>query len=326
MQARYALVPSLAAVVVGSLTAIQSRANGSLSDLLNNGLQAATISFSVGLILSSILVVISSSRRGGVGRLFHAVRCGDLKPWMIIGGFFGAFFVFSQSVSVPVTGVALFAVALVSGQSASALIVDKFGLGPHGRQSVTGLRVVSALVGVSAVVVAVSGRLGSADVPIVPVTISFLAGVGVSVQQAINGRVTAATAEPLVAAWWNFVVGALTLAVLLSAYVALGHGQVAALPSGPLWVYLGGVVGVVFIATASWVVGKVGVLRLSLLAIAGQLLGSLILDFAVAHTIDLPLIGGVVLAFAAVVINASARKTPKSELTSSSRPDTAIRS
>jgi uncharacterized membrane protein YdcZ (DUF606 family) len=73
-------------------------------------------------------------------------------------------------------------------------------------------------------------------------------------------------------------------------------------------------------------VGKVGVLRLSLLAIAGQLLGSLILDFAVAHTIDLPLIGGVVLAFAAVVINASARKTPKSELTSSSQADTAIRS
>ena len=325
MKARQTLIPSLAAIGVGSLTAIQSRANGSLSDLLNNGLQAAMISFTVGLLISSVIVLVGSHRRFAVGRFFRAVRSGELKPWMIIGGFFGALFVFAQSVSVPVTGVALFAVALVSGQSASALIVDKFGLGPHGRQSVTALRVISALVGVSAVLVAVSGRLGSADVPLLPVAISFLAGVGVSIQQAINGRVTASTSEPLVAAWWNFVVGSSTLVIVLTIYLALGDVQLAALPTSPAWVYLGGVVGVIFISTASWVVGKVGVLRLSLLAIAGQLLGSLILDFAVAHTIDLPLIGGVLLAFAAVLINASARKAPKSELTSSSQPDTANR-
>jgi transporter family-2 protein len=281
-----------------------------LADVVGSGLQAALVSFSLGLIIASIIVLSSAKLRRGVTQLRLAMRGHHIKRWELFGGFFGALFVLSQSLSVPVIGVALFSVALVSGQSASALIVDRLGLGPHGRQPVTRWRVLSAVIGVSAVIVAVSGRLSNAEIPIWLVSLCFVAGIGVSIQQAINGRVSAAAGEPIVAAWLNFVTGVSILLLAFGIMVAIGTVQPKTLPSSPLWLYVGGVVGVIFIATASWVVGKIGVLRLSLLAIAGQLVGSLLLDLAVNGYLDAPLIVGVVLAFAAVSVNTiRAKKT-----------------
>ena len=295
---------------MGGLTAIQSRANGSLAEVVGSGLQAATISFCIGLLLLSIILVSSAKLRLGVTRLRTAIRARQIGYWELFGGFFGALFVLSQSLSVPIIGVALFAVALVSGQSASALIVDRLGLGPHGRQPVTVQRVLAALIGVSAVVVAVSGRLDSAEIPIWLVALCFVAGIGVSVQQAINGLVSDVSGEPLVAAWVNFVVGASILILVFGFMVTVGTVEPKALPSGPLWLYFGGVVGVIFITTTSWVVGKVGVLRLSLLAIAGQLVGSLALDLVVNGYLDAPLILGVIVAFMAVIVNTIQPKKP----------------
>ncbi len=273
-------------------------------------MQAAAISFSIGLLIASIIVASSAKLRQGVTKLRLAVRGRQIRHWDLFGGFFGALFVLSQSLSVPVIGVALFSVALVSGQSASALIVDRLGLGPHGRQPVTLWRLLSALIGVSAVIVAVSGRLRSTEIPIWLVTLCFVAGIGVSIQQAINGRVSDAAGEPIVAAWLNFVAGVAILFLAFGVMISIGTVQPSALPTGPLWLYLGGVVGVIFIATASWVVGKIGVLRLSLLAIAGQLVGSLLLDLVVNGYLEAPLILGVILAFAAVSVNAIRAKTP----------------
>ena len=300
---------------MGTLTAVQSRANGSLAEIVGSGLQAAVVSFSIGLIITTVVVLSRQRFRAGVIKLIGAVRQGRLKPWEIFGGIFGALFVLAQSVSVPVIGVALFSVALVSGQSASALIVDRLGLGPHGRQPVTRWRLLSAVIGVSAVIVAVSGRLGNAHIPLWMVVLCFMAGIGVSVQQAINGRVSAASGEPIVAAWMNFVMGVAVLSLAFSVLIFLGEISPSALPTDPLWLYLGGVVGVTFIATASWVVGKIGVLRLSLLAIAGQLVGSLILDLVTNGFLDSTLILGVLLAFTAVSVNTIQTRKPNQSVT-----------
>lgn len=303
------LLPLLAAFFVGSLTAVQSRANGSLAADLGSGVQAAVVSFSVGLTLLTIVVVVLRRMRQAVMRLGYAYLSRELRWWQMLGGIFGALFVFAQSTSVPVIGVALFAVALVSGQSAASLIVDRLGLGPHGKQPITGPRAAAAVLGVTAVLVAVSGRLGDANLSLPLVALCFTAGIGVAIQQAVNGSVSKSTREPIVAAWLNFVLGTavLLLGFLLSMLVT---GELASpLPSGPWWLYLGGVVGVTFIATAAWVVGKVGVLRLSVLAIAGQLFGSLLLDWWITDYVDVPLVVGVLIAFAAVLVSGIRRRS-----------------
>jgi transporter family-2 protein len=215
---------------------------------------------------------------------------------------FGALFIYSQSASVPTIGVALFAVALVSGQNAASLLVDGIGLGPKGRQPVSGYRVASAVMGIVAVVTAVAGRLGGADLSVPLVALCVAAGVGVAFQQATNGRVVASTGEPLVASYVTFAGGALILGLLLAVSSLATDTQLAPLPAWPLWLYLGGIIGALWVAAASWVVGRVGVLSLGLLATAGQLLGALVLDLLLTDVVEVNLVVGVGLALLAVAI------------------------
>jgi transporter family-2 protein len=49
-------------------------------------------------------------------------------------------------------------------------------------------------------------------------------------------------------------------------------------PAGPWWLYLGGPLGVAFISIAAWAVKPLGLLLFTLLTLAGQLAGALLLD------------------------------------------------
>ena len=297
-------IPWLAAAAVGFLTAVQSRANGSLGEILQSGLHAATVSFAVGLLLLTVVGLLVRRIREGMIRFLSALRTGEMPWWWAVGGVFGALFIFSQSFTVGIIGVALFAVALVSGQNSASLIVDAVGLGPRGKQAISTVRVLSAVIGILGVVVAVSGRLGRDDLSLPAVALCFATGVGVAIQQAINGRSTTISREPMVAAWSNFALGALIVTVALAIMVVTGAHSLRPLPSGPWWLYLGGLIGVTFLATTAWVVGRVGVLAISLLATAGQLTGALVLDVFLLDVVDGALIAGVLLSFAAVALTA----------------------
>jgi transporter family-2 protein len=226
----------------------------------------------------------------------------------VFGGLLGAFFVLTQSMSVPVGGVALFAITTVAGQVTASLIVDRIGLGPFGRQPVSSTRVISAIIAIAAVGSAVTGRWGGEGLSLLLVVMGLAAGAALGVQAAINGRVSSISGEPLVAAWMNFIVGtsALMIAVLIATSTGLTDLSIPA--DSQAWLYTGGLIGVVFVATTAWVVGRVGVLRQALLAIAGQLLGSIILDLLFTDYVDVGLVLGTVLAFVAVVISTAGRR------------------
>ena len=59
-------------------------------------------------------------------------------------------------------GVALFTVATVTGQTLSGLLVDRLGIGPAGKKSITGIRVLGSVLTIAAVAWAVSPRFGGA--------------------------------------------------------------------------------------------------------------------------------------------------------------------
>lgn len=300
-----------AAVVVGMLTAVQSRINGELSHVLDHPVEAAVVSFGSGLVIVTVLVLASPRIRDGLRRMAAALREGRLPRWMVLGGLLGGTFVAIQAAAVPTVGVAVFTVAVVAGQSVNSIVVDRIGLGPAGRQSVTGRRIASAAIAIVAVAFAVSDRLGSASFAPVAVMAAFAAGVLVAIQQAINGRASVAAGNALSATWVNFVGGTALLSLLLGT-LAIGGRAPSGLPSSPWWIYAGGAIGVVFIATAAWVVPRVGVLMFALLSIAGQLTGALVLDLVVptpGTSTGWHLVGGVALAFTAVAISAASRST-----------------
>jgi transporter family-2 protein len=304
-------VPIGASLAVGALTAVQARINGQLAVELGNGLEAAVWSFGSGLVVLTVLAVAVPSIRTGVARIPRAVRSGELAWWQALGGILGGFFVGVQTAAVPVLGVAVFTVAVVAGQSSNSLVVDRIGLGPAGKQPFTRPRIISALIAVVAVTVAVSNRFVSGDFAVLPVVMAFVAGLAIAVQQAINGRAARAARNPMSATFYNFVFGTVALGAAFGLTWAISGKGPTDLPPGPWWLYLGGVIGVVFIAIASWAVPIVGVLQFAVVTIAGQLTGALLLDvIAPTAGTDLApnLVLGVLLAFVAVAVAARGRR------------------
>lgn len=312
---RRALVAGVTAFTVGALTALQSRVNGELASVTQSGLQAAIVSFGTGWVLLTVILLASPSVRRGLASVWAALRAGTLRWWQVIGGLLGGFFVAVQSATVPLIGVAVFTVAVVAGQVSNSIVVDRLGLGPAGRQAVTPTRVVSAILAVAAVVVAVSDRLGGEVEGSAPAAAAALvAGLAIAVQQAINGRVGAAARNAWTAAWVNFTLGTVMLGAALGLAWGFTEFDPGELPAGPWWLYVGGTIGVLFIAAAAWVVQRLGVLLFALLTITGQLSGALLLDWlapADGVTFHATLIGGVVLAGVAVAVGSLSTWAPR---------------
>ncbi|WP_247674795.1 DMT family transporter [Micromonospora sp. C51] len=291
------------ATLAGVAVATQSRINGELGVRLGDGVTAAVISFGSGLLLLLVLVPATAAGRRGLTTLRTALGRGTLRPWQCLGGACGAFLVFTQGATVGTLGVAVFTVAVVAGQSANSLLVDRAGIGPSGRQPVTGARLAGAALTVVAVLLAVSDRfrepatLGLAVLPL-------LAGVAVAWQQAVNGWVRVVSESTLTATLVNFAAGTAVLLVAFVVSLALRGLPPGGLPADP-WLYLGGPIGVTFIAVAAAVVRLTGVLLLGLATVAGQVVGAVLLDLlmpsAASHPDPTTLLGAVLTLIAVAV-------------------------
>lgn len=265
------------AAATGMGMAAQGRMNGQLGQELGDALLAAVISFGSGLVLLLAALPLSGRMRTGTSRAVAALREGTLRPWQFLGGLAGALFVIGQSVTIVIMGVAMFTVGVVAGQTVSGLFVDKAGLGPSGRTAPTWPRVAGAVLTLLAVGVAVAGDLARTDPRQVWLLVfPLVAGAGMAFQQAFNGNVGVVSGSTFTAALVNFVAGTSALVCVWLVSLALGGGPTA-FPAQPV-LYLGGLIGVVVIATASLVVPWIGVLVLSLATVTGQLVGSVVLD------------------------------------------------
>ena len=107
------------AVLAGAATTAQSRVNGELATRVGSGWEAALVSFSTGLVALTLVAAITPNVRSGLRRVLSAVRLGELQWWHVIGGSIGACFVATQSIVVPLMGVAVFTVATVGATTAA---------------------------------------------------------------------------------------------------------------------------------------------------------------------------------------------------------------
>ncbi len=291
--------------LAGGIVAAQSRVNGGLSQGIGNGYVAAVISFGSGLVLLVLVVLLSEQARHGLRQVRTEIRAKRFPVWALTGGFCGAFFVLGQGLVASVIGLALFTVGIVAGQVFGGLVIDRFGLGPGGRVRPTVQRMIGTGLAVLAVLLAVAADIANAGAGRVDqlwlVVIPVIAGLGVSWQSTVNGLVRAAAHSAVTATFINFVVGTSVL-VLIAVVSVATQGFPEVWPSNP-WLYIGGPIGVVFIAIAAMLVRTAGVLLLSMSNVAGQLVAS------VAFDAGLPLAGGVtpgLLAGAAVALIAVA--------------------
>lgn len=308
------------AVGAGLAIPVQGRINGALGTRLNDGIAAAVVSFSTGLVVMILISLLLPRGRAGLARILPAVRSRAFPRIYVLAGGIGALFVFAQSFTVGILGVALFTVATVTGQTVSGLLVDKLGIGPAGRKSVTAIRVIGCLLTIAAVAWAVSPRFAAAGgtpgmaadggagpggpaALLVPLLLPVAAGFLMSFQQAMNGTATVHYGTPIAATLVNFIAGSVVLWTAYAVKVSVGG------PGNPLpaewWYYLGGPMGCVFIGLGALLVRSLGVLVTGLGMIAGQLLGSLALDVVLPApgTIVAPAtVLGTILTLAAIIL------------------------
>ena len=294
----------VAAVVSGVLVAVQARVNGGLAEGLDDPLMAAVISFGSGLVAVTAVVLSRPSARAAFGRV------ADVPWWTRLGGLGGASLVAAGAFAAPRIGVALLTVGIVAGQTTGGLLVDKAGLGPGGRHALTLPRVGGAALCLVAVLISVLGRGGGDASPVLLVAV-VLSGFLIAVQQALNGRVRSVTRDAGVATLVNFLVGTSALVVAYVVVRAVGDVHVDHWP-GDWWLYTGGVIGASFVAMAAIVVRILGVLRLGLATISGQLVGAILLDLvtpAADHGVAAATLVGAGLTFVAVGISGLTART-----------------
>ena len=300
---RTATLALAAAVASGAVVALQQRINGELKTELGDALLTALVSFATGLVAVVAVVLARPSARAALRRVRQV-------PWpQRLGGLGGASLVAVGAAAAPEIGVALLTVGLVAGQTSGGLVVDRFGLGPGGAHGLTAPRLAGALLCLVAVGISVLGEGARQAAPLLLVLV-VAAGFAISVQQALNGRVRGATGDAGVATLVNFVVGTVALVLGVLVHTAVAGADIGSWPGAAQWyLYSGGPMGASFVAVAAIVVRRLGVLRLGLAVIAGQLIGALLLDLLLpVHDgeVDVLTLVGVALTLVAVAVSGRA--------------------
>jgi len=281
---------------------------------MGDSLEAAIVSFSTGLVFVSLIALFRKDVRLGFKEIFSAVSAKTLPKWRLGAGVLGASFVAMQTHVVPIAGVALFTVASLAGQTAISLWVDHVGLIGSGKTLITKRRIIAAVITVIAVIVSAWDRFSQSDFSIVAIFLAIIAGGWVGVQRALNGQINSYSKKSFATSLLNFITGTTFLLLLLLLRSLFTDHSIMNFSSGPWWMFLGGSIGVVYIAFSAVAVQHVGVLEFTLFSVGGMLVGSLLIDFiapTVGTSLSWYLIAGIFLTYLGVIANGQSRFSRK---------------
>ena len=135
-------------VGAGCLVGMQAPVNARLGKTVG-GVQAATFSFLVG---TAALVLIAVVLRGGLGSLGHI---GQVPSWALIGGLFGAVYVFVALEAVRTLGVSGLTAVVIAGQLAISVVIDRLGLLGVAKQQIGGSRIIGLVLRAAGVLLVV---------------------------------------------------------------------------------------------------------------------------------------------------------------------------
>lgn len=260
------------AFIAGVAATLQAGISGQLANELNDGIMAALISNIGGTIFTGLFLLNPEVRKKGK-KLFKDVISGKFAKWQLLGGVAGAIYISTASSTVSIIGTGLFTVVLVASQNMSGIVVDRFGLSSGSRKKITPKRALAAVIGIAAVLLSVTDFQGK--ILWIPIVAVVVAGLAVTVQFALNGRVTKA-ANSQVSAFINFPMSMITVCITLIVMNLFGKDW-NTWPN-QWWLYTAGFLGAVVVYLAAATIRTLGVLLFGLASVAGQLITSIALD------------------------------------------------
>jgi transporter family-2 protein len=277
---------------------------------MGDSLEAAIVSFTTGLLFVTLISLSRRQNRVAFGDIFKAVKAKQMKPWTLGAGALGASFVAMQTHVVPIAGVALFTVASLAGQTGISLWVDRLGLTGGAKAAITKRRILAAVITVLAVLVSSWDRFAMSDFSILAIGLAVFAGTWVGLQRALNGQINSYSKRSFATSQLNFITGTSFLLILLLIRSVFTDHSIMNFKSAPWWMFLGGSIGVIYIALSAHIVQHLGVLEFTLFSVGGMLIGSLLIDFVfpTKGTVISPyLIVGIALTYLGVIANGQSR-------------------
>lgn len=260
------------AFIAGVAATLQAGISGQLAKELNDGIMAALVS-NIGGTIFTALFLLNPNVRKQAKKLFKAVVSGNFAKWQLLGGVAGAIYISTASSTVSIIGTGLFTVVLVASQNVSGIIVDKFGFSSGAKRKITPKRALAVVIGIVAVLLSVSEFEGK--ILWLPILAVVIAGLAVTIQFALNGRVTKAS-NSQVSAFINFPMSMFAVLTVLIVMNLFGKNW----NSWPdqWWLYSAGFLGAVVVFLAAATIRTLGVLLFGLASVAGQLITSIALD------------------------------------------------
>ncbi|MDR3496967.1 MAG: DMT family transporter [Ancalomicrobiaceae bacterium] len=132
------------------------------------------------------------------------------------------------------------------------------------------------------------------------ILLALIGGLCVSLSRQLNGRLSLST-TPMVSSFWNHLVGFLALCTIGAIVGGLIPPSAF---SAPPYAYLGGAMGVIFVAAGNWLIVRIGAVATAVFTIAGQMISGVATDFVhTAGRIGWPSLLGATLILAGVALS-----------------------
>lgn len=270
---------SLIPVVMGGLLATQTAVNSRLRSFVGSPFLASTVSFGIGALFLLILVFFTQgSIRLTVGTF------GDSPWWIWTGGLIGSIVLTVNILLFPKLGGVQTAVLPIFGQVIMGLLIDQFGLLNSPMTPLTILRLLGfglVLVGVLLTVVHKNpSHENKQKSMILWQFIGVLAGMLSAIQTAVNGYLGTILGSSLQAAAISFSIGAILLTIycIITRTTLSGLGKAIAVSKSYWWIWIGGLLGGLYVFASAWLVPRIGTGQVVVMALFGQLTFSTIID------------------------------------------------
>ena len=212
-------IPIILGFLAGVGLPIQTSVNTRLRKKVGSPFNAALVSFLVGLLFLSALLLIT-----GQGLHIPFAQLMNEPAWIWIGGICGVVFLTGNILLFPKLGGVQTVVLPVLGQILMGLTIDNFGLFYSQQTSLTAFRIAGAVLVLLGVVLVSTAKESKAErtnrQKPAPASLwlwrafSVFSGMAVATQTAVNGYLGVAAGSPIKASVISFVVGIILLAII----------------------------------------------------------------------------------------------------------------
>lgn len=277
------MLAALLGIGIGFGVAVQTVINSHLRKFVVSPLLASMVSFLIGTVFLAITTIISGSSLG-----IPLSEFTSQPIWIWFGGFCGVIAITTNILLFPKLGSVETSVMPIIGMIMMGMLIDNFGWfkgieQPFGMNRIFGSLLVLLGVFFAVVLPGIKSKLHTSTSKQNQANqwlwrfIGIGAGMFMSIQAAINGQLGEVLLSPFHAGFVSFFIGSVTL-IILSGLKDRGFKNIKEpiKQSAPWWVWLGGIIGGIYVLINVYLVGKIGTGQTVVLALFGQIAGSLL--------------------------------------------------